>query len=267
MTLELLISCMNQTDMKLAEKISAQTPVLLINQTSCSALQEGKRNGHAVRMISTTERGISRSRNMAIQNAVGDICLFCDDDEWLFHDYPQIILNAFKRLADADIIIFNLESHECRLRKTEHLLKFLELLKVSSVQIAFRREAVLNANILFDPLMGAGSGNGAQEENKFLMECYQHGLKIYYVPQIIGQLEENGSTWFQGYDERFFYQRGVATRELLGLPLSIFYAVYYVVKKRKLYSSEISSAIALYSTFRGCIKNDIHRQRRPEKLP
>ena len=46
-------------------------------------------------MIYTTERGLSKSRNLAIANAKTDICLICDDDEIFVDNYEEIILNAY----------------------------------------------------------------------------------------------------------------------------------------------------------------------------
>lgn len=261
MTLEVLISCMYQEDSTLVDTSGITTDVLIINQCDQNKTQEWCTVNQHIRMISTTDRGLSNSRNMAITNAQGDICLLCDDDEFFFLNYESTITKGFERLPEADVIIFNIENHPCSLKKSEHRLRYMELLRVCSWQIAFRREAVCRAGVLFDPLMGAGSGNGAQEESMFLMNCFRVGLKIYYVPDTIGRVDHGNSTWFQGYDRTFFYQRGGATRQLLGLPLSLLYACYYAVTKRKMYCHECTFRDALYSSIQGCLDNPIHRQR------
>ena len=262
MILEVLISCMHQSDFSLISKTGITGNALVINQCDKNEYLTLTTEPCSVRMISTTERGLSKSRNLAIKESFADICLFCDDDEHLISEYESIILHAFKQLKDADIIAFDVEGSTCRLAKKTHCLHYLELLRISSYQIAIRRNSIIYANVYFDPFMGAGSGNGAQEENKFLMDCLRAGLKIYYVPQIIGRVTHQKSTWFHGYNEKFFYQRGGATRQLLGLPLALLYAFYYVIKKRALYKQEISLHAALFSTIRGCIDNTIERQKK-----
>lgn len=262
MILEVLISCMHQSDFSLISKTGITGNALVINQCDKNEYLTLTTEPCSVRMISTTERGLSKSRNLAIKESFADICLFCDDDEHLISEYESIILHAFKQLKDADIIAFDVEGSTCRLAKKTHCLHYLELLRISSYQIAIRRNSIINANVYFDLFMGAGSGNGAQEENKFLMDCLRAGLKIYYVPQIIGRVTHQKSTWFHGYNEKFFYQRGGATRQLLGLPLALLYAFYYVIKKRALYKQEISLHAALFSTIRGCIDNTIERQKK-----
>ena len=264
MVLEVLISCMYQSDFSLISKTGIIGNALIINQCDKNEGQTFATGPNPIRMISTTERGLSKSRNLAIKNSFADICLFCDDDEQLVPEYESIILHAFKQLKDADIIAFDVEGSVCQLAKKTHCLHYLELLRISSYQIAIRRNSIINANVYFDPFMGAGSGNGAQEENKFLMDCLRAGLKIYYVPQIIGKVTHQKSTWFHGYNEKFFYQRGSATRHLLGLPLALLYALYYVIKKTNLYKRELSLYTALFFTIKGCLDNTIAQQKKQQ---
>ncbi len=260
MNLEVLVSCMNQDDAVIVEQSGITTDALMINQCDRDEKHRWVRDGRVVRMISTTERGLSRSRNMAIRYATGDICLFCDNDEEFYHNYEQTVLTAFRRLPDADIILFDFDDLEHHFKKKERHLRYFELLHAISCQIAFRKDAVRKARVFFHPDMGAGSGNGAQEENKFLMDCHKKGLKVYFVPEKIGRIIETDSTWFKGFDEKFFYQRGGSTRQLLGLPLSILYAAYYVVRKKNMYGHELSLGKAFFSTVRGCLENPIARQ-------
>ncbi|HAZ18610.1 MAG TPA: hypothetical protein DCY75_00365, partial [Clostridiales bacterium] len=44
----------------------------------------------------------------------------------------------------------------------------------------------------------------------FLHSCLQKGLKIYAVPDSIATLsDERESTWFRGYNEKYYYDKGV----------------------------------------------------------
>lgn len=262
MTLEVLVSCMGQKDFSLVSKLGIVSDALFINQCAREEERVQKNGAYRIRMLSARDRGLSKSRNLAIQKASGTICLFCDDDVRLNEHYRINILNAFSENPQADLIVFSVSGLGKRLKPKAYRLRYLDLLKVSSVQIAFRREAVLASGVRFDPFMGAGSGNGAQEENKFLMDCYKAGLSIYHVPIEIGTLIPKESTWFHGYDRNFFYLRGTATRYLLGLPLSLAYAFYYIISKRKLYSNDIPPLAALSETIRGCIQNDIEKQKK-----
>ena len=81
MNLEVLLSCMYQEDMGIAVRARVQSDLLIINQCNKNGIDEVTDGVHHIRMISSTERGLSKSRNMALENACGDICLICDDDE------------------------------------------------------------------------------------------------------------------------------------------------------------------------------------------
>lgn len=106
MNLEVLLSCMYQADTSLVETSKITSQVLLINQCD----QNTEFASQRIRMISTTERGLSNSRNMALKYAVGEICILCDNDEIFEDNYETVICKAFERLPDADIIAFSIEN-------------------------------------------------------------------------------------------------------------------------------------------------------------
>ncbi|CEP47881.1 Glycosyl transferase family 2 [[Clostridium] sordellii] len=78
--LEVLVSTMNQKDYSLIKKMNIQTDALFINQCDLNQYEELKKYEKNIRIISNTERGLSKSRNQALLNAKGDICLIADDD-------------------------------------------------------------------------------------------------------------------------------------------------------------------------------------------
>ncbi len=273
MNLEVLISCMNQQDMKIAEQTGIQTDVLIINQcpkvehsddasSDKNTLEVQNSSRGNIRMLRTNTRGLSKSRNLAIQHAVGDVCLLCDDDEQLDSSYEKIILNAYEALPDADIICFRISNQPSRLtQKTQRLTKWTAM-RIASWQITFRRESILKSGIRFDEDMGAGTGNGGGEEVKFLRDCIKAGLKAYYVPKSIGKVAQTESTWFKGFDRDFFYKRGITNRYMLGLPLSVLYAAYYTLVKKGLYKDYVTPWQSFKYTLNGIIANDISRKKK-----
>lgn len=278
MNLEVLISCMNQQDFEIAERTGIHTDALMINQCPLDEPSDDDRSDWTipdaqsdvhgnVRMIRTSTRGLSKSRNLAIQHAVGDICLICDDDEQLNSSYEKTILQAYEMLPDADIVCFRIANQPSRLKqKTQRLTKWTAM-RIASWQITFRRNSIINSGIRFDEDMGAGTGNGGGEEVKFLRDCIKAGLKAYYVPNSIGVVAQTESTWFKGFDRDFFYKRGITNRYMLGLPLSVLYTVYYSLVKRSLYKDYVTPWQSFKYTLDGIIANDIGRKkkRRNEK--
>lgn len=277
MNLEVLISCMNQQDMKIAEQTGVQTDALVINQCpqleysddassdrNIFAVQNSSRSN--IRMLSTNTRGLSKSRNLAIQHAVGDVCLICDDDEQLGSSYEKIILNAYEALPNADIICFRIANQPSRLKQKEQRLTKWTAMRIASWQITFRRESILKSGVRFDEDMGAGTGNGGGEEVKFLRDCIKAGLKAYYVPKSIGTVAQTESTWFRGFDQDFFYKRGVTNRYMLGLPIAILYAIYYSYVKRNLYKPYVTTWQSFKYTLDGILADDISKQKKGKHL-
>lgn len=273
MNLEVLISCMNQQDEKIAEQTGIQTDTLIINQCPQPEIlnemksdqkMTGVRNQTHVniRMLDTNTRGLSKSRNLAIRHAVGDVCLLCDDDEQLDSSYEDTILKAYEALPDADIICFRISNQPSRLKQETQRLTKWTAMRIASWQITFRRESILKSGIRFDEDMGAGTGNGGGEEVKFLRDCIKAGLKAYYVPKSIGTVAQTDSTWFRGFDRDFFYKRGITNRYMLGLPVSILYAAYYTLVKRDLYKEYVTTWQSFKYTLDGIISNDIAKQKK-----
>lgn len=260
MTLEVLMSCMHQRDEELVRTSQLSGDVVMINQCDYDGYTEYASESGTVRMFSTRERGLTRSRNMAISKARADVCLLCDDDERFVPDYGEKILQAYEDLPQADVIIFKMVNRPPSFEDRIVRLRFPQTMKVSSWQISFRRERLVGSGVWFDELLGAGTGNGAEEELKFLLDCERAGLMIYYVPVQIASVAQEASTWFGGFTEAFFENRGATTRYILGAGAASLYAVYYIIRKQKLYQGFISPVNALRATFRGIRKNKIGKQ-------
>lgn len=253
MTLEVLISTMHQKDMSVADKCKIKSDVLIINQCDEEGFFENSELCR--RMISTKERGLSRSRNMAIKNGKTDICLFADDDEILEDNYKTFIVNAFKENLYADLIVFSLHNCSKSFADKPYQIGYKDALKVCSCQVAFRRKKILQNNIWFDEQMGAGTGNGGGEENKFLFDSLRKGLKIYYVPIPIATLSQIESTWFDGYTNVFFLQKGWAVKRIFNnMLLSFLYCVYFSVFKYPIYKKDNNMFTAFYHLLKGIFK-------------
>ncbi len=251
---------MNQTDNSIVERSHITGDAVVINQCDCTKYDEYPTKSGHTRMFSVTERGLCRSRNMAIANSTADICQLCDDDEVFVSDYEKRICTAYQSLPHADVIIFKMTNRKPSFPDKVQQLRFPMTAKVSSWQISFRREKLLASGVKFNELLGAGSGNGAEEELKFMLDCQRAGLKIYYVPIEIASVAQESSTWFHGFDATFFEKRGATTRYILGPVLSRLYALYYIVAKRPLYAKMLSPWAAWCATMRGIRTNPISAQ-------
>ena len=245
LSVNVLISCMHQKDTSIIERTGIQTDVIVVNQCDKDCVEDFEfqnRKGELChcKFINTTERGLSRSRNMAIKNAWGDICLICDDDELFVDNYEDIIQNAYLSNVKASVITFAFNRKGKKYPPNGQKLNIMRIIKTSSVEITFKRDDIISAGICFDVMMGSGSGNGAGEENKFLMDCHRKGLEMRYEPAIIAALLSTDSLWFKGRNEKYFRNWGWATRRSMGLFVGGLFVLYALIFNYKKYSKETS---------------------------
>lgn len=251
--LEILLSCMFLSE-DIAKKSRISSDLLVINQCDEDGEYSYTYDGGRARVINTTQRGLTKSRNMAIRTSDADICLLCDDDECFSKEYAENILDGYKALPDADIIIFDMVNRPHAFGDNIKELSYFDIMKVSSWQISFRRERLLESGVLFDEDMGAGTENGAEEEFKFLSDCRKKGLKIYHYPAEIASVSQEKSTWRNAYDKKFFVNRGNTTRYIMGFAPAVLYAFYYCLTKGEI-CRETGRLKALGYTISGIAEN------------
>ena len=250
MKVEILQSCMFSTPDKMLESSKNPCDTIVINQADINDIEERtltESNGRpfSYRFITTTERGLSKSRNMAIRNSHADVCLISDDDEIFEPDIKEKISDAFEKYPKADIIAFQVKGLMRRPADHPFRANYLHAMRFASVQLAFRLNSIQKKGILFDEKMGSGSGNGCGEENKFMFDCLKSGLRMQYVPVHIATLiTSSESRWWKGFTKEFFINHGWATRRYLGWFLATIYAVNYVYRKKKKFNMSAFKAFS-----------------------
>lgn len=257
-----LLSAMDLSDISILDKLNISGNSVIIDQ--CSEESDEWVQEKNCLFVKTRERGLSKSRNMAMRKAVtlgADICIFCDNDVVYRDDYEKVIKDAFDRNPDADIVVFYIERPERHkpVLERERPLDHLHAMKIFSPEIAFRLRSVRRAGLRMDELFGAGAKYGMGEENIFLFDALARGLKVMYVPERIAGTVENESTWFKGYTEEFFRNRGAGYYRMAPgffLPMCLQFAV----RKRGLYRDSISFSKAVSGMMKG--KKEYLREKR-----
>lgn len=263
--IEILLSCMFLSDSEeIIKRSHITSDTVIINQCDEENYKEENICNALMRTFSVTDRGLTKSRNLAISKSQADICIICDDDEIFNEGYEKAVSSAYDALPDADIIIFDMVDRPLKWGNSIKRLGYIDLMSVSSWQITFRREKLLASGVLFDENMGAGSGNGAEEEFRFLTQCRKAKLRIYHYPFRLASVAQTQSTWFKGFDEEFFVNRGNTTRYIMGLPLSVLYAAYYAFAKRKQLSG-MSMLRAFSYTVKGIKENRLTKLKKGKK--
>ena len=252
MKFEVLLSAMYLEDYRYINTLNITTDCVVVNQCDTNDVQIIADEGRNITFICTTERGLSRSRNMAIANATADICIFCDNDVEYLPNYEKLIIEQFEKYSEFDIIVFFVKRHN-RLRPNYKRVKrmgYLSTMKVSSYEIAFKRKSIVDRDIKFNPQFGAGAKYSMGEENIFLYECLKKGLKVLYVPIQIANLRYEESTWFSGYTRKYFIDRGAIFYEMTN-KFSILMIMQFAVRKYKLYKNEMTMRNAIRFMIQG----------------
>lgn len=253
MKLQVLVSTMNQENYELINKMNIESDAVIINQCKDNSTKDFKINNYKIKWINSNKKGLSCSRNMALSNADGMICILADDDLEYVPNYEDTILEQFRINSSHDIITFQVEGIDKRFKdyyENSRKLNYLTSMKVSSVEVAFRLDAIKDAGIQFNELFGSGSKYFSGEENIFLTECLRKGLKLKYVPIKIANLHIGESTWFKGYDEDYFITKGAAYTAMSRL-YSIPLILQFGLRKYKLSSNEISMKDAIKLMLKG----------------
>lgn len=230
MKLEMLISAVNKEPRALAERMNINTDAIIINQLGelgKTGYREFNRGPARIRVYDMGEKGVGLSRNNALMRATGDICLFCDDDIIYRDTAPGDILKEFNDHPQADMLLFNVEVKKDR--KTYYNNEFGRVRlhncgRYPAYSMAIKREVMQGKNLYYSLLFGGGARFSNGEDSLFIRDCIKKGVKVYKTPVIIGREEAQGSTWFNGYNEKFFRDRGVLYHHLYGklaLPLSL----------------------------------------------
>lgn len=213
MSVQVLVAAMHRKDHSILEEMNIQSDAIIINQCERNEFEEFECCGHEILFYSLNERGVGLSRNNALMRASKDICLFADEDMVYVDNYSDLIRNEFEKIPDADVIIFSLES----LNKDKPLsvirenkrVRRKEAMRYGCARIAFKRESVLGKNIWFSLLFGGGAKYSCGEDTIFLQDCLKKGLKVYKSTVKIADVKQETSTWFNGYTEKLFFDKGV----------------------------------------------------------
>jgi len=248
MDVQVLLSTMNATNYHSLIKSAKIKKFVIINQITRKIKTPNEiRDGINV-CLSVRERGLSRSRNKAILESQGDICMLADDDMFYVEKYETIVSKSYLKYKNADLIAFYVDNEDKKLKKPnlkEGPIGFLKSMKLSSVQITFKKKSIIDRNIMFDTRFGAGTDNLMGEENIFLYECLKKGLKIYYVPIKIATLKKDTqSSWFNGYDRNYFYAKGRVfdCMTTIFAPILI---IQFAIRKYKLFKEKMNLFAAI----------------------
>jgi glycosyltransferase involved in cell wall biosynthesis len=221
--------------------------ILIINQTEENCLLTSE--FASIRVINSFDCGLSKSRNLGLEKAKGNIVLISDDDEIFKKNFDLTLIKAFNAFPKAAVICFRLEKPDGTLfkkycKKTKVNPSQLDLFSVFSPEMCINKAVVEASNVKFDTNFGLGSTFMMGEEAVFLTDLKLKKQEIVLVPNVIAVNPIITTTDKLDFEQKYyvqgaFFSRVLKKRYLKGLFLKLFFDI----KQNKLKISQIPTAI------------------------
>lgn len=206
--------------------------VLIINQVSriargpdTASSPPASLDAGRIRIKSFAERGVSRSRNRAIELSRGEVLLLSDDDLRYETGAFTDVLAAFDARPDAAAITFRCGGLGHRYPRLPGPHTARSVASVSSVEIAVAPTRL--RGVRFDPAFGLGTPLPSGEEAIFLRDLQRAGASVRYAPITVCHHDHPSSgqgTW----DAHMTRTKGAVLRRMYprawALPLAYFAA-------------------------------------------
>ena len=230
--LQILISAVDKEPMELIRRMNIQTDACLVDQILSDEAKERLEftnfsteshewGEHRVKVIKSSDRGVGLSRNTALDNSDPDaeIIQFADDDIIYNDGYPQLVIREFDKHPEADILLFNVKAQQGRETYWNNdfaKVSWYNYGRYPAYAICARRQKLIDSGVRYSLLFGGGAPYMNGEDSLFLHDCLEKKLSVYRTDVTIGHETQGESTWFKGYTEKFFFDRGVLYHFLYG---------------------------------------------------
>ena len=162
---------------------------VIVHQTSSSSSIELPKDLYRgdVTIIQQNERGVTRSRNLAIDSAKGDILIFADDDVSYQLDRVLNVRKVYLERPELDVALFKIQTKKGEPEYKSYASEGFRLSRitqsVSTPEITARRARLNSKKIYFDERFGAGRRwiiGG--DESFFIEDCLKSSLQVHYFP-------------------------------------------------------------------------------------
>lgn len=217
--------------------------ILIVNQTTENELLIS--DFQNIRIINSFEKGLTKSRNLALSNTSKKLLVFTDDDVVFQQNFQHKIIEVFNKYINHDGFRFQYLNSENKLSKKypkgfQSTLSQFETLNASSVELVFKTESLINAKMRFDENFGLGANFFMGEEPIFISDGIKKGLKFGFVPEIILTHSQPSTGHKTAVSEIYFIQSAVFYRiygkiYLFWIALKLFFDI----KQRKINFTKI----------------------------
>lgn len=259
--IEVLVTTMYQSDFSKYTEMNLQTDAVIANQADDNFTEEKTINNAKVKLVTTNTRGLSKNRNIALENLSDDaeFIMFADDDLKFYDGYEETILKEFEMHPEAQAIKFNLNCISDRKISMKAIARFKKATRkeVTSYGVwgmAIKKNVILKSNLKFNERFGAGTENYCGEDSIFLQELFKKGVSLYVSPNYIAEIDQSNSSWFEGNTEKKFVVSGMIINECYPA-FSYLLVLRSAVKAYKRGNTELSLLKIIKCYYKGIFQN------------
>ena len=191
--IEFLISTMNRSDLRFLDHMFQhhnlnELKILIINQTTKDNILES--DNENIRVVNAFEKGLSRSRNLAIKHAIGEICFIADDDIEYLPEAIDVVTKAYQDYPDSALISFqylreNNKTFKSYKKEGGYQHHLLHKQSVTSMEMTFNSKKIKEKGLGFNTIFSFGERFHWFEEGVFRDDIVRAGLKVAFVPKPI----------------------------------------------------------------------------------
>lgn len=249
--IEILISTMNQANLDFLLSMFpfehfSNYNILIVNQSKDTRLFS---EYESVRVINSPDLGLSKSRNLAIKNAIGKILIIADDDIIYQKDFIKKISIAYDKWNKATIINFcAINEKGAYLKKYPNRSKIelntFEIFNISSVEMTINKEKLDSVGIRFDENFGLGSSFEMGEETIFLFDLKRNNQQIAFENQVIVKHESlTSSNKIDSLHKYYIYGALLARVIVTNYKFWLLTKLFFDIKQKKIKLSSFFIAI------------------------
>ena len=208
----------------------------------------------SIKWVDYDQKGLSKSRNLGLNISDKEYLYLTDDDVVLNENFEEIVTQSISENPDVDVFAFQVTGIEKKFKdypSKRMVLNLFQSLKLSSVQLIIKSCFLRKNSIQYDELFGAGSMFKMGEENILLTDIKRKSGKILYIPEEIAKVHIGKSSWFEGYTEKYFFDRGAIYSRMFGRTLGTLMSFLFVIRKKNIFKNSIRLKDAFLQMIKG----------------
>ncbi|MFD1093968.1 glycosyltransferase family A protein [Providencia vermicola] len=263
MKLDMLYSTYEDRIYSLIEKLplpNSSVNIIIVHQMNINSnydyiIKQLLETRNDIKYYKSLTKGVTKSRNIALKNATGDIVLFCDDDVTYKKDIQEIIIEQYRKTPDIGFITFaysnqlDMQNAAKKFHSSSFKHNLKTILRVGTIEVTVRREPIIKNNVCFPEDMGAGTTYFLCDEPVFLSKLLKNSINGIYKPLIIGYhpAESSGQTFSR---KEAFASRYLCFTRIFGLFFGFGLYYLYLVKNLNKFKTINNFNDALFIMFK-----------------